>query len=78
MAREESLMLVALITASVTVMASYGSDVNEARLWAGVLAVQAVPYFAALVTATASAIPGWDFLPGSPKESDLLPSGQNA
>ncbi len=77
MAREESLMLVALLTAAIAVVVSYGADVQEATLWAGILVVQAVPYLAALITATASAIPGWGFLRRTPKEPNLVPSEQN-
>ncbi len=78
MAREESLMLVALLTAAGAVILSYGTDVREALLWGGILAIQAVPYLAALVTATASAIPGWGFLRRTPKAPNLVPSEQNA
>ncbi|CAK0765936.1 Glycosyltransferase [Gammaproteobacteria bacterium] len=80
MAREESMMLAALLVAAISVVVSYGNEVQEAELWAGVLMVQAVPYLAALITATASAIPGWDFLRGSSssKDSNLVPSEQNA
>ncbi|CAK0747826.1 Cellulose synthase [Gammaproteobacteria bacterium] len=78
MAREESLMLIALCTAAIAVLTLYGTDVHEALLWAGVLAVQAVPYLAALITATASAIPGWGFLRRGSNAPTLVPSGQEA
>ncbi|CAK0768772.1 membrane hypothetical protein [Gammaproteobacteria bacterium] len=78
MAREESLILVALLTAAGGVVISYGAHTQEALLWAGVLTVQAVPYLAALLTATASAIPNWNFLRPSRSTPDLLPREQSA
>lgn len=78
MAREESLILVALITAASAVLMFYGTDTQEALLWAGVLAIQAVPYLAALLTATASAVPKWNFLRHGLKLPRLVARGQEA
>lgn len=78
MAREESLMLLALIISAIAVLISYGIEIREALLWAGVLMVQAVPYLAALVTATASAIPNWSMLRRSSKATRLITSEQQA
>jgi exo-beta-1,3-glucanase (GH17 family)/glycosyltransferase involved in cell wall biosynthesis len=49
--REESLMLIALALAAAAVAWRFGTDHREAMLWAGVLAAQALPYAASLVTA---------------------------
>ena len=53
--REESLLLAALATAIFAIDRHFGLDHLEAKLWAAVLAAQALPYAAALVTSLISA-----------------------
>jgi exo-beta-1,3-glucanase (GH17 family)/cellulose synthase/poly-beta-1,6-N-acetylglucosamine synthase-like glycosyltransferase len=53
--REEALLLAALVLAMFAVDRHFGSDHQEAKLWAAVLAAQALPYAAALVTSLISA-----------------------
>ncbi|MDA8165710.1 MAG: glycosyltransferase [Desulfobacteraceae bacterium] len=57
MADEEILMLVSLLMAAFALVAVNGFENPDIVLWAGVLAVQALPYGAALVLSLASIVP---------------------
>jgi hypothetical protein len=57
MAREETLVAMALLFAAVASVAQYGSDSAEVMWWAAVLVIQAVPYLAALVMGVVSGMP---------------------
>jgi hypothetical protein len=50
-AREEALLLVALVLAASAVVWRFGADHGEAMLWAFVLAAQSLPYAASVATA---------------------------
>jgi exo-beta-1,3-glucanase (GH17 family)/cellulose synthase/poly-beta-1,6-N-acetylglucosamine synthase-like glycosyltransferase len=53
--REETLLLTALAVACVAVIETLGTNHREAMLWLAILAAQALPYLAAMVTAAVSA-----------------------
>ena len=57
MAREELLILIALLVSACAVLAMYGRGHEEAMMWVAVLAVQAVPYAAALYCSLANVLP---------------------
>ncbi len=56
-AREETFMLVALLTCAWSVLAVQGRDMLDVKVWSAVLVVQAVPYAAALLMSLVSAFP---------------------
>lgn len=58
MAREELLVLTAFVVAAWAILHMYGTRHEEALMWVAVLAVQAVPYVAALYCSLANALPG--------------------
>ena len=57
MAWEEALMLVATILAAVGIVLKFGTDNPEMMLWVGALAIQALPYLAALYTSMVNVVP---------------------
>jgi exo-beta-1,3-glucanase (GH17 family)/cellulose synthase/poly-beta-1,6-N-acetylglucosamine synthase-like glycosyltransferase len=57
MAREELVLLLALITCAGVVLWKFEIQNRNAVLWAGMLSVQTLPYWAALATATVNAWP---------------------
>jgi exo-beta-1,3-glucanase (GH17 family)/cellulose synthase/poly-beta-1,6-N-acetylglucosamine synthase-like glycosyltransferase len=57
MAREESLVALALIVAAIASLAQYGSESGEVLWWAAVLLVQSVPYLSALLMGIVSGLP---------------------
>jgi hypothetical protein len=56
-AREETVMLVALVAAAIGVVAVQGRDMLDVKVWAAVLVVQAIPYAASLLLSLISAFP---------------------
>jgi len=58
MAREEITLLVALIASGVAVLCMFGTENRNAVLWASMLAVQTLPYWAALFISTVNVLPG--------------------
>lgn len=56
-AREELLFVVALVLAIVGVMLRKDSDMLDVRIWATVLAIQAIPYSASVVVSLISGLP---------------------
>ena len=57
-AREELLILVALVLAAFTVLQRPDSDMLDIRVWAVVLLVQSIPYAAAGLVSLISGMPG--------------------
>ncbi len=56
-ARQETLLLVALLAAAVGVIAVQGREMLDVKVWAAVLIVQAIPYAASLLLSLISAFP---------------------
>ncbi|MCU0766781.1 MAG: glycosyltransferase [Gammaproteobacteria bacterium] len=56
-AREETFMLVALLACAWAVLEVQGRDMLDVRVWSAVLAVQSIPYAAALIMSLISAFP---------------------
>jgi exo-beta-1,3-glucanase (GH17 family)/cellulose synthase/poly-beta-1,6-N-acetylglucosamine synthase-like glycosyltransferase len=57
MAWEEILLLITLIACAVMVLMKFGTENQDALLWAGMLSVQTLPYWAALIVAATNARP---------------------
>ncbi len=58
MAREEALLLVLLMACAASVLTQFTAQNHDAVLWAGMLSVQTLPYWAALAVAGINAWPG--------------------
>jgi len=58
-AREEILMLLALVMGALSVAVQHHAQTLDVKLWVIMLLVQAVPYMATLVVAMISALPSW-------------------
>ncbi len=56
-AREELLFVIALVLAIIGVMMRKDSDMLDVRIWASVLAIQAVPYAASVIVSLISGLP---------------------
>ena len=56
-AREELLFAIALVLAIFALMQRFDADMLDVRVWAGMLAVQAIPYLAAVVVSLISGMP---------------------
>jgi exo-beta-1,3-glucanase (GH17 family)/cellulose synthase/poly-beta-1,6-N-acetylglucosamine synthase-like glycosyltransferase len=65
MAREEILLLTTLIACATVVLMMFGTENQNADLWAGMLGVQTLPYWAALFLATVNVWPGKKLLSAS-------------
>ena len=57
MAREELALLIALLASAVAVLYKFEIQNRNAVLWAGMLVVQTLPYWAAFILATVNAWP---------------------
>jgi len=56
-ARQETILLVALLAAAVGVIVVQGREMLDVKVWAAVLVVQAIPYAASLLLSLISAFP---------------------
>lgn len=68
MAREEIILLLALVISAIWVLIEFTTQNFDARLWAGMLMVQTLPYWAALVVSMVNVI-----LPSKPAAAPLSP-----
>ena len=57
MAREEFALLILLIASAASVLWKFEIQNRNADLWAGMLAVQTLPYWAAIIVAAVNAWP---------------------
>jgi len=57
MAREELALLVALLASAISVLWLFQVQNRDAVLWAGMLTVQTLPYWAAMIMAAVNAWP---------------------
>jgi exo-beta-1,3-glucanase (GH17 family)/cellulose synthase/poly-beta-1,6-N-acetylglucosamine synthase-like glycosyltransferase len=57
MAREEVMLLSGLVLSAIGVLQHYGTENRDALLWGAMLAVQSLPYWAALITSMVNAMP---------------------
>lgn len=57
MAREEITLLVLLLTAAITVLLKFTASNHDAVLWAGMLTVQTLPYWAAVYVSVINSLP---------------------
>ncbi len=57
-AREETLLLIALVLASVSIIQTFGTETLDLLVWAIMLLIQAIPYGASLIMSVISALPG--------------------
>jgi hypothetical protein len=62
MAREETVLMLSQWTCAAAILIAKGWPDLDARMWALVLVVQSMPYFAALITALISAMPTEGFM----------------
>jgi len=58
MAREEIGLLASLIIAAVSILYRFDVSNFNAQLWAGMLVVQTLPYWAALIVSMLNVLPG--------------------
>ncbi len=58
MAREELALLALLLTAAISILHLFRPSNQNALLWSGMLLVQTLPYWAALLTSLSSVLPG--------------------
>ncbi|MDT8386773.1 MAG: glycosyltransferase [Thiogranum sp.] len=57
-AREETLLLIALVLASISIIQTFGTETLDLLVWAIMLLIQAIPYAASLIMSVISALPG--------------------
>jgi len=75
MARGEIVWLVALLSVAALVLGHFGPLNLEARIWSLAVAVQALPFLAALITAMTNALPHFRIMGPSP---EVVPSGSSS
>lgn len=59
MAREELALLTALVVCAFVILQQYGASNRNAVLWAAMLMVQSLPYWAAVLVSMVNALPQW-------------------
>lgn len=73
MAWEECALLAGLVFCALSIVQHYGAANRDAVLWAAMLLVQSLPYWAALITSMVNAVPRW-----RQKPETLAPTQQAA
>lgn len=73
MAREEIGLLLGLVGSAVAVLVHYSTQNFDAKLWAGMLLVQTLPYWAALIVAACNVIPARKSITPTLLPSAMLP-----
>jgi len=72
---EETLLTIGLWASAAAVALTYGNDDRTAYIWAAVLVVQSVPFFAALIVSMVSAMPTLDLVARLRRRA-LRPAGE--